>query len=1696
MKLIRSILLSTFLLAATFGLQAQQNYGIAYQAVARDAGGDALENATLDVRFTLLDAASSAVWTETHSAILTDEFGLINLTIGSVAGAGDLAAIDWSSGGYSFQVEVNSGGGFASFGMMAVTAVPVALFAANAPEGTADSLAVVLAQEIADRASGDAGLATDLSNLAGLIATNTGAIATNETGIGTNAGAISTNAGDISTNAGDISTNAGGISTNAGAISTNAGGISTNAGDITTNAGDISTNTGAISTNASGISTNAGAISTNAGDIGTNAGDIAVNAAATSANATDIGTNASDISTNAGDITTNGTAIAANATDIGNNASNIDQLQTDLASEASTRASEDATLLGLIQSNDGDILALNTSVTQLQSDLSDLSDLVEANDHFDFSAGVLTTEGDIDKLKVGTTVTMTASDAASVQLAVTGKILTTNLTVQNDLTVSDNITAGSASFTGNVLSTEAPIADDHLANKGYVDNVVDAEIAGYTQAIVDEAARAEAAEAALDARIDSLDGAHSSEIAQVQSNLDAEIGTTNGEVTSLQGQVDSNDGDITAIQGTLGTLTTDVADNAAATVSNFQAIAGVQSDVDANELASDAADGTLQTNIDDVQDDVDANELSSIAADGVLQTNIDNVQGDVDANETAANTAIAAVQSDVDANELASNAADGTLQGNIDAVQSNLDAEVIATNADVTNLQGQISSNDGEISTNAANISSNDIDISSNASATVSNFQAIQSNDTDITNLQLDIDQNETDSDAADVTLQTNINTVQGDVDQNEIDSDAADVTLQTNINTVQGDVDQNEIDSDAADVTLQTNINTVQGDVDQNETDSDAADSALQGELDASQAGAGLGTDGAYAANAGTTYLTGSTSLVDADEDLDAALKAAQDDVDANELASDNADGALQSELDASQTGAGLGTDGAYTANGSATYIGTSSSLVDADEDLDAALAAVQADVDANELASDNAEGALQSELDASQTGAGLGTDGAYTANGSATYIGTSSSLVDADEDLDAALAAVQADVDANELASDNAESALQSELDASQTGAGLGTDGAYTANGSSNFITTSTSLVDADEDLDQAIYDEQTSRETVDNVIFGQITALNTPISQNTVSAATNAANITTNSGDISTNAADIVTLQTDLGNEISATNSDVTSLQSQIDNLPTSPAEIASVVEDNDFFDELFSGVITAEGTVSMLLLPALNVSGATTLQDVDVNGTFEVNSIATSEIETTGDVIAGDDVIVGDRITVAGTSAFTGAATFASTVAVTGTVSGATPTADGHLTTKLYVDGADATIQSEVDASQTGAGLDADGGYTADATTNYLTAASSLKDADDKLDAQAKVNADAIAQEVTDRGTAVSGEATARANQDDAIEAGAGLNANGTYATPSGTNYLDATTTLSGADAALDSQVKTNADAISTNATSITANDFFDQTGVKLAVGAGKTWTELEAATGTFTSSASAGTLTLAAGSITDSNGAVDFGDDNLSTTGTLDAGATTLGSTLDVTGAGEFDSSLGVDGNLRVGSGGASTFQVNGTSGALSTSGDISTSGGVQASTAIVTGTALLQGTTTASTMSVSNFLTLNNEPLLDSHAATKLYVDTEIDSHTHDMPQAFSFASDVYEGMGADLSADGTLSVTITVTGANLAAGTFKLHLDGGEFEVTETVTSATEISFTLTRANVLTMTSRSDVVVPQLSIDGIATGLCVFVKL
>jgi len=54
-----------------------------------------------------------------------------------------------------------------------------------------------------------------------------------------------------------------------------------------------------------------------------------------------------------------------------------------------------------------------------------------------------------------------------------------------------------------------------------------------------------------------------------------------------------------------------------------------------------------------------------------------------------------------------------------------------------------------------------------------------------------------------------------------------------------------------------------------------------------------------------------------------------------------------------------------------------------------------------------------------------------------------------------------------------------------------------------------------------------------------------------------------------------------------------------------------------------------------------------------------------------------------------------------------------------------------------LQDEIDRIEVGAGLDASGSYVADFTTNYLQSATSLKDADKKLDAEIKALNDTVA-----------------------------------------------------------------------------------------------------------------------------------------------------------------------------------------------------------------------------------------------------------------------------------------------------------------------------------------------------------------------
>lgn len=100
---------------------------------------------------------------------------------------------------------------------------------------------------------------------------------------------------------------------------------------------------------------------------------------------------------------------------------------------------------------------------------------------------------------------------------------------------------------------------------------------------------------------------------------------------------------------------------------------------------------------------------------------------------------------------------------------------------------------------------------------------------------------------------------------------------------------------------------------------------------------------------------------------------------------------------------------------------------------------------------------GLLQTEVDTSQAGAGLGTDGTYSASSGANYISSATSLFNADTLLDA-----QVKTNADAI------SANASTINTIESSSGLGVDGAYIAETNSNYINGATSLAEADSLID----------------------------------------------------------------------------------------------------------------------------------------------------------------------------------------------------------------------------------------------------------------------------------------------------------------------------------------------------------------------------------------------------------------------------------------------------------------------------------------------------------------------------------------------------------------------------------------------------------------------------------------------------
>jgi hypothetical protein len=348
------------------------------------------------------------------------------------------------------------------------------------------------------------------------------------------------------------------------------------------------------------------------------------------------------------------------------------------------------------------------------------------------------------------------------------------------------------------------------------------------------------------------------------------------------------------------------------------------------------------------------------------------------------------------------------------------------------------------------------------------------------TALQSNIDAEATARSGADSTLQTNINneaTTRATADsslQSELDATQTGAGLEDD-GTYSPNVSTNYIASvtslKGADEALDAKLKETRDIVDTlgaNSVSSVNGETPVAGDVT-------LGGEHIDTAHTAVNYTAAASDIDSHLAGVDAALlieSTARADADTAEAtARADADTALQSELDATQTGAGLGANGAYSANGSTNYIASVTSLKGADEALDAKLKETRDIVDtlgANDVSSVNGETPVAGDV----TLGGVHIDTAHTA---ANYTAAASDIDSHLAGIDAALlteATARADADTAEAtARADADTALQSELDATQTGAGLGANGAYSANGSMNYIASVTSLKGADEALDAQV-------------------------------------------------------------------------------------------------------------------------------------------------------------------------------------------------------------------------------------------------------------------------------------------------------------------------------------------------------------------------------------------------------------------------------------------------------------------------------------------------------------------------------------------------------------------------------------------------------------------------------------------------
>src|SRR3989339_534303 len=114
----RNLIFTSIFVMLSIGAFAQAPQSFQYQAVVRDAAGNALMSQLVNFQISILSGSPTGLveFTETHS-VSTNSFGIVTLNIGAGTNIfGSFSGINWSNNIYFIKVEADLGSGLIDMG--------------------------------------------------------------------------------------------------------------------------------------------------------------------------------------------------------------------------------------------------------------------------------------------------------------------------------------------------------------------------------------------------------------------------------------------------------------------------------------------------------------------------------------------------------------------------------------------------------------------------------------------------------------------------------------------------------------------------------------------------------------------------------------------------------------------------------------------------------------------------------------------------------------------------------------------------------------------------------------------------------------------------------------------------------------------------------------------------------------------------------------------------------------------------------------------------------------------------------------------------------------------------------------------------------------------------------------------------------------------------------------------------------------------------------------------------------------------------------------------------------------------------------------------------------------------------------------------------------------------------------------------